>query len=76
GSTVFFQGAALNATDGELSIQARLPDGSIAASDVVSVDDFGYWEANLLIPVEIVGEIQITADGGTGQDSILLTVSE
>lgn len=76
GSTVFFQGAALNATDSELSIQARLPDGSIAASDVVPVDDFGYWEAELLIPVEIAGEIQVTADGGTGQDSILLTVTE
>lgn len=74
GETVFFQGVALNATDGKLEIQVRLADGSIAAGNIVDVQQFGYWEAELLMPVDLQGEVQVTADAGTGADTILLTV--
>ncbi len=73
GETVFFQGVALNATDGKLDIQVRLADGSVAAGNIVDVQQFGYWEAELLMPVDLQGEVQVTADGGTGADVILLT---
>ncbi|MFT5195950.1 MAG: hypothetical protein ACI9EW_002277 [Cellvibrionaceae bacterium] len=76
GETVFFQGTTWNATGGTLDIQVQLADGSVTAGDTVDVDKFGYWEANLLMPVDISGEIQVTADGGTGSDSILLNVEE
>ncbi|MFK7800875.1 MAG: hypothetical protein AB8G95_04530 [Anaerolineae bacterium] len=76
GETVFFQGTAWNASGDTLNIQVRLADGSVAAGDTVDVDKFGYWEANLLMPVDITGEMQITANGGRGSDSILLTVEE
>ncbi len=74
GETVFFQGVTVNAENGELAIQIRLADGSVAAGDVVTVGQYGYWEAELLVPVDLEGEVQVSADGGNGSDSILLNV--
>lgn len=74
GATVFFQGTAWNATKNELLISVQLADGSITDSETVKVDKLGYWEASLLMPVDLSGEVQVTADGGSGADSILLTV--
>lgn len=74
GQTVFFQGVSWNAVDDQLSIQIRLADGSVAAGDVVTVQQFGYWEAELLLPVDLEGEVQVSADGGNGADTILLNV--
>lgn len=76
GQTVFFQGTAWGVADGKLNIRVRLADGSVAAGETVTVDKFGYWEAELLLPVDISGEVQVTADGGRGSDSILLKVEE
>lgn len=76
GETVFFQGTAWNATNGELRIKVQLADGSVTDSETVKVDKFGYWEAELLMPVDLSGEVQVTADGGNGADMILLKVAE
>ena len=74
GETVFFQGTAWNARNDELRIKVQLADGSVTDSETVKVDKFGYWEAELLMPVDLSGEVKVTADGGTGADSILLKV--
>ena len=76
GESVFFQGVAINPEDGQLNVQVKLADGSVAAGDVVEIGQFGYWEANLLIPVDLEGEVQVIVDGGNESDAILLNVEK
>ncbi len=81
GQRIELYGTAYNAPNNELQITLLLDDGTLAASDVVAVDRAGYWEHTLLLPVDVLGETQLTVaigrDGNIlAQQTIFLTLVE
>ncbi|MCB0037523.1 MAG: hypothetical protein KDE51_26005 [Anaerolineales bacterium] len=81
GQRIELYGTAYNAPNNELQITLLLDDGTLAASDIVAVDRAGYWEHTLLLPVDVLGETQLTvAIGRDGdilaQQTIFLTLVE
>jgi hypothetical protein len=69
GSTVTLFGVAVNAPEGEIEVSASLGGTAILPATVVEVDDFGYWELDVVLPAGQGGELTVTAmmetDDGT-----------
>ena len=81
GRTLAIYGTAAHAPNDEVRLTINFADGSVAATEVTAVDRFGYWEANILVPVSATGEIQlVVAVGADGVDqssqTIFLTIPE
>lgn len=81
GQRIELYGTAYNAPNNELQITLLLDDGTLAASDIVAVDRAGYWEHTLLLPVDVLGETQLTVSIGRdgdilAQQTIFLTLVE
>lgn len=64
GQRISLYGTAYNAPNNQLLITLLLPDGTLAASEVATVDRSGYWEHSLLLPVGVTGEALLTTSIG------------
>lgn len=64
GEAFTLYGVAYNAPDDALSLSVLLENGRIVTQQLIEVQPFGYWEIDLLIPVDVVGpaELTISAD--------------
>ncbi len=81
GKTLALRGIATNAPQNEVLLTLLLADGRIAATETAEVNRYGYWEASMLIPVELRGEALLRATIGPvarplAQEEFLLVVEE
>ena len=79
GQTLNIYGTAAHAPGDEVRLTLNFADGSVAATEVATVDRFGYWDVGILVPVSATGEIQLVvavgADGvAESSEAVLLTI--
>ncbi len=61
GQAVTVYGVAYQAREGLVSLDVRLPDGTLLTQAVADADNFGYWEATVNLPLGNTGEAELVA---------------
>lgn len=76
GSTIYLYGSALNIPDTTMTI-SWVGEGENAAflNTAVEVDSFGYWDTDITIPAELVGQTTMTFTSGTGDEATTAEVT-
>ena len=75
GVTLSIYGTAAHAPNDEVRVTLTSADGSVVATDTATVDPFGYWETDILVPVSASGELQLKAAvGADGADEAVETI--
>lgn len=72
GSRINLFGTTSNPVDGEVRLTIRQGDGTVVATEVVQADRFGYWETDILLPVDLSGGLEVVATSGDGADLLRL----
>lgn len=82
GSSLTLYGTALNVREGPVTVSVMLDNGRVVGQSSAVTDYWGYWEAEITLPVDIVGIAEVTiAAGEQGEDnyaetSTLITILE
>ncbi|MEM7802326.1 MAG: hypothetical protein AAF633_24250, partial [Chloroflexota bacterium] len=74
GERILFYGTTYSPEGDGVQLTVRQSDGAVIATESISSNRFGYWEEEVLLPVEISGSIEVTVDNGSGFDVIVLEV--
>jgi hypothetical protein len=64
GEELFLYGTAYNVTDGPVMVDVVMENGRIVGQTTVQTDYWGYWEATLLLPFDVLGLAEITVTAG------------
>lgn len=64
GEELFLYGTAYNVTNGPVTVDVVMENGRIVGQVVTQTDYWGYWEASLLLPFDVLGLAEITITAG------------
>lgn len=67
GGELFLYGTAYNVTDGPVTVSIIMENGRIVGQTTVETDYWGYWEAAILLPFDVLGLAEITVTAGEDQ---------
>lgn len=73
GEQVYLFGSAIDAAGAELQLNWMAEDGeTLLVSETAVVDALGYWETELLLPLDSVGPSTLTIQLGEGEEATIL----
>lgn len=75
GQRVNIYGTAYRPQDDEVRVEISLDDGSVILSETLETDRWGYWETELLLPIELAGNLLIRANTGSAGDERIVSVT-
>ena len=64
GEELLLFGTAYNVTDGPVTVDVVMENGRIVGQTTTQTDYWGYWEATLLLPFDVLGLAEITVTAG------------
>ncbi|HRQ37726.1 MAG TPA: hypothetical protein PLD25_07410 [Chloroflexota bacterium] len=64
GEELFLYGTAYNVTNGPVTVDVVMENGRIVGQTISQTDFWGYWEASLLLPFDILGLAEVTITAG------------
>lgn len=69
GETLTIYGVVYNAVDDEVSVGVFLENGRVITQQIVDVQSWGYWEVDVVLPVDVSGPAVITVSTGNTGDA-------
>lgn len=67
GEELLLYGTAYNVTDGPVTVDVMMENGRIVGQSTTQTDFWGYWEAVILLPFDVVGLTEIIVSAGENQ---------
>jgi hypothetical protein len=64
GAEILLYGTAYNVTDGPVLVNVLMENGRIVGQTETTTDFWGYWEARILLPFDVLGLADITVTAG------------
>jgi hypothetical protein len=64
GEEITLYGTAYNVSDGPVTVDVIMENGRIVGQTTVQTDYWGYWEAAVLLPIDVLGLAEITVTAG------------
>ncbi|MCP4358832.1 MAG: hypothetical protein GY796_12505 [Chloroflexi bacterium] len=79
GQEMTLYGTAYNVTEGPVTISVLMDNGRIAASATTETDYWGYWEVTITLPIDAIGQAEITVTAGdedeSGESQTIVTIN-
>ena len=82
GESLTLYGTALNVREGPVNINVLLDNGRMIGQSATTTDYWGYWEADVTLPIDVLGAAKVTVsageqgDGNYAETETLITISE